>query len=114
MKVKNKKLFTNRFPFTKAHFQDSLFRVNRPEVLFTENDRRTFDSIENDIFQNICSKYEKLNKNTMKNITSDHLVKPTPQTYVVYNMGLLKHFAPWDIFWSGVFKYFASWSIETF
>ena len=48
---KKHKLLENRFPFTKTHFQDSLFRINRPEVFFTENNKRTFDFTENGSFQ---------------------------------------------------------------
>ena len=52
MKEKKKhELLENRFPITKTHFQDSCFRIHRPDVFFTENDRRILNFIENDIFR---------------------------------------------------------------
>ena len=65
---KKYKLLENRFPFTKTHFQDSLFKINCPEFLFRENDRRTFDFI---------IKVKKLKKD----ISSDHLVRLTPNYF---------------------------------
>ena len=56
---KKHKLLGYRFPFTKTHFQDFLFRINRPKAFFRENDRTTFDFIENDIFQTHVLKIRK-------------------------------------------------------
>ena len=55
---KKRKLLENSFIFTKTHFKDSLSRINRPEVFFTENDRRTFHFIENGVFQTTILKIQ--------------------------------------------------------
>ena len=70
MKVK-KTLIENRLHFTKTHFQDFFFRINFPEVCLTKNDRRTFDFIENDIFQNTYAQNAKKAKKTNKNMAND-------------------------------------------
>ena len=85
---KKDKLLENRFPFTKTHFQDSLFRINRPEVFFTENNKRTFDFTENGSFQMHMLKIRRWKKKTMKNIPSDHLVRPTSRTSSFFNCRL--------------------------
>ena len=59
MKVKKHKLLEDRSLFTKTHLQDSLFRINLQDVFFKENDRRTFDFIENDIFLTHMLKIQK-------------------------------------------------------
>ena len=84
---KKHKLLENRFPFTKSNSRN-LFRINRPEAFFRENDRRTFDFIKNDIFQTHMPKMRQRWKKPIKNIPSENFERPTPRTCLFFNCRL--------------------------
>ena len=85
---KKHKLLEDRSLFTKTHLQDSLFRINLQDVFFKENDRRTFDFIENDIFLTHMLKIQKRWKKKMKNIASERLAGPSPRSCSFFNCRL--------------------------
>ena len=90
-KKKKHELIENRFPITKTHFQDSWFRIHRPEVFFTENDRRILNLLKMIFFEHafICSQYKKVEtKKSMKNVPSDNFSRPTPRTCSFFNCRL--------------------------
>ena len=90
-KKKKHELLENRFPVTKTHFQDSWFRIHRPEVFLQKMTGGFLILLKMIFFKHvfICSKYKKVEtKKSMKNVPSDNLSRPTPRTCSFFNCRL--------------------------